>query len=46
VAVIPGTAFGVADACALRLSYGALDAASVEHGVSRLARGLTRLARG
>jgi aspartate/methionine/tyrosine aminotransferase len=46
VAVIPGTAFGVADACSLRLSYGALDAASVEYGVSRLARGLTRLARG
>jgi aspartate/methionine/tyrosine aminotransferase len=40
VAVIPGTAFGLADGCHLRVSFGALDAATVEEGVDRLARGL------
>jgi aspartate/methionine/tyrosine aminotransferase len=46
VAAIPGTAFGMADGadgCYLRISYGALDRASVETGVSRLTRGLQAL---
>lgn len=40
VAVIPGTAFGLAESCHLRVSFGALDAATVEEGVDRLAHGL------
>lgn len=40
VAVLPGSAFGVTDACALRLSYGALDEATVAEGMRRLVEGL------
>ncbi len=40
VAVIPGTAFGLADGCYLRISYGAVDAREAAEGTSRLARGL------
>jgi aspartate/methionine/tyrosine aminotransferase len=43
VAAIPGTAFGLADGCYLRISYGALDRQSVAAGVSRLAVGLRAL---
>jgi aspartate/methionine/tyrosine aminotransferase len=40
VAVVPGSAFGVADTCALRISFGALDRESVSAGMSRLVEGL------
>jgi aspartate/methionine/tyrosine aminotransferase len=40
VAAIPGSAFGLADGCYLRISYGALAPASVAEGISRLAHGL------
>ena len=40
VAVIPGQAFGVGDVCALRVSFGALDEATVNEGLGRLTRGL------
>jgi aspartate/methionine/tyrosine aminotransferase len=39
VAVMPGSAFGAAG-CALRVSYGALDADSVAEGLTRLVTGL------
>ena len=44
VAAIPGTAFGEARGCTLRISYGALDADTVHEGISRLTRGLQQLA--
>jgi aspartate/methionine/tyrosine aminotransferase len=44
VAVIPGSAFGATDACYVRVSFGALDEATVELGVGRLVRGLAALA--
>lgn len=40
VAVVPGSAFGVTDACALRISFGALDRDTVAAGMSRLVEGL------
>jgi aspartate/methionine/tyrosine aminotransferase len=40
VAVIPGTAFGVHDACTVRLSYGALAPATVAEGVGRFVAGV------
>ena len=40
VAVIPGTAFGVAEACSFRVSFGALDADTVAEGIRRLTSGL------
>ncbi|MBC7779541.1 MAG: pyridoxal phosphate-dependent aminotransferase [Proteobacteria bacterium] len=40
VAVIPGVAFGVDEPCLLRVSYGALDRASVETAVGRLVSAL------
>jgi aspartate/methionine/tyrosine aminotransferase len=43
VAAVPGTAFGLADGCYLRVSYGALDKATVAEGMSRLVRGLRAL---
>jgi aspartate/methionine/tyrosine aminotransferase len=43
VAVMPGTTFGVADHCALRVSYGALQPETAIEGVGRLVRGLTAL---
>jgi aspartate/methionine/tyrosine aminotransferase len=44
VAVIPGSAFGAVDGCYVRVSFGALDEATVEEGVGRLVRGLTAIA--
>lgn len=43
VAVIPGEAFGVADVCAMRVSFGALDEATIDEGLGRLTRGLKAL---
>jgi aspartate/methionine/tyrosine aminotransferase len=40
VAVIPGTAFGVDDRCALRLAYGALEKETAAEGIGRFVRGL------
>lgn len=40
VAAIPGTTFGIDDACTLRISYGALRAARVQEGIGRLVSGL------
>lgn len=44
VAVIPGSAFGDTAPCSIRVSYGALDAATVAEGLGRLVEGLKRLA--
>jgi aspartate/methionine/tyrosine aminotransferase len=44
VAVIPGSAFGASQGCHIRVSYGALDAATAQEGVSRLVSGLKALA--
>jgi len=44
VAVVPGEAFGVTDACSLRVSFGALDEATVDEGLSRLTAGIKALA--
>ncbi len=46
VAVVPGTAFGLDDTCALRISYGALEAAHVAEGIGRLVTGLEAILRG
>jgi aspartate/methionine/tyrosine aminotransferase len=43
VAVIPGSAFGATDGCYLRLSYGALEPATVAEGMDRLVRGLRKV---
>jgi aspartate/methionine/tyrosine aminotransferase len=43
VAVIPGNAFGVTDACTLRVSYGALTEATAREGTQRLVHGLRQL---
>lgn len=43
VAVIPGEAFGVTDVCAMRVSFGALDEATVDEGLGRLTAGLRAL---
>ncbi|MGV8041889.1 MAG: aminotransferase class I/II-fold pyridoxal phosphate-dependent enzyme [Thermoanaerobaculaceae bacterium] len=40
VAVVPGSAFGVADACTLRVSYGALEQGQAGEAVTRLVTGL------
>lgn len=40
VAVIPGTTFGAADGCTLRLSYGALQPATAAEAVGRLVEGI------
>jgi aspartate/methionine/tyrosine aminotransferase len=40
VAAIPGDAFGAADGCSVRISFGALKRETVEEGVGRLVRGL------
>jgi aspartate/methionine/tyrosine aminotransferase len=45
VAVLPGSVFG-SDACSLRISYGALDAASVDEGMRRLVGGLRAIVGG
>lgn len=43
VAVIPGEAFGITDTCAMRVSFGALDEATVDEGLGRLTAGLTKI---
>ena len=43
IAAIPGTAFGLAQGCYLRVSYGALEAGTVAEGMSRLVTGLRAL---
>ena len=45
VAVIPGTTFGVADRCVVRISYGALQPETAIDGVGRLVRGLRAVVR-
>ena len=45
VAVIPGTAFGVARGCCFRVAYGALQKDTVAEGVGRLVSGLQALLR-
>jgi aspartate/methionine/tyrosine aminotransferase len=40
VAVIPGTAFGMTDACTFRVAYGALQKETVAEGIGRLVSGL------
>ena len=44
VAVVPGEAFGVTDVCSIRVSFGALDEATVDEGLNRLTSGLKALA--
>jgi len=43
VAVIPGTAFGMEDACSLRVAYGSLRRDTAKEGIGRLVGGLTEL---
>mgnify|MGYP000938773380 CR=1 FL=1 len=43
VAAIPGTTFGLAGACTLRIAYGALERETVAEGVGRLVRGLNQI---
>ena len=43
VAVIPGSAFGVTEGCALRVSFGALEEETAREGLARLAAGLKDL---
>ena len=43
VAVIPGTAFGIADGCYLRVAYGALERRTAAEGIGRLVRGLKKI---
>jgi aspartate/methionine/tyrosine aminotransferase len=44
VAIVPGEAFGVTDVCSMRVSFGALDEATVDAGLGRLTSGLKALA--
>ena len=43
VAVVPGTAFGVEDRCALRVSYGSLTTDTAREGLQRLTDGLSKI---
>ncbi len=43
VAAIPGSAFGLKNACYLRVSYGMLDAGTINNAMQRLIEGLTVL---
>ena len=43
VAVIPGNAFGLSDACYLRIAYGALRQDDVAEGMDRLVNGLAQI---
>jgi aspartate/methionine/tyrosine aminotransferase len=43
VAVMPGSTFGVAEGCYLRIAYGALDGDTVAEGMERLVRGLREI---
>jgi aspartate/methionine/tyrosine aminotransferase len=45
VAVVPGEAFGITDRCSVRVSFGALDEATVDEGLGRLTTGLKALCR-
>jgi aspartate/methionine/tyrosine aminotransferase len=45
VAVVPGTAFGLEDQCALRVSYGSLTAETAREGLQRLTDGLAKIVR-
>ncbi len=45
VAVLPGNAFGVTDVCAMRVSFGALDAGTIDEGMRRLTNGLREICR-
>lgn len=44
VAVMPGPAFGLTDGCSFRVSYGALQRATVAEGIGRLVEGLRAIA--
>ena len=44
IAAMPGSAFGMEDGCYLRISYGALDEATLEQGMHRLISGLNTIA--
>lgn len=46
VAAVPGTAFGLTDACYLRVSFGALARATVVEGIGRLVEALRTLGSG
>ena len=46
VAAIPGTAFGMADGCYLRVAYGALQKETVTEGIGRLVRGIKTILKG
>ena len=43
IAVMPGSAFGMEHGCYLRISYGALDEATLEEGMQRLSSGLNAI---
>ncbi len=43
VAVLPGNAFGLMNACYLRISYGALDPDTAVTGIRRFTKGLTKI---
>lgn len=43
VAAVPGSAFGLTDGCCLRLSYGMLDAESLDTAMGRLINGIRNL---
>lgn len=45
IAVMPGSAFGMDNGCYLRISYGALDEATLEEGMDRLINGLKAILR-
>ena len=45
VAVIPGSAFGLADGCYFRIAYGALQKMTVAEGIGRLVAGLRAILR-
>ena len=45
VAVIPGTAFGLAEGCSLRVAYGALDEQIAAEGIRRFTGGLRAICR-
>jgi len=46
VAAIPGTAFGVAEGCSLRVAFGALETATAARGIDRLVTGLKAIVGG
>jgi len=46
VAAIPGTAFGIAEGCSLRVAFGALETKTAAEGIGRLVRGLRAIVKG